>query len=164
MTSTQKITKLWQNHIANFLIIMAMIILGVWLNLVRPVWLKPPLFIYMPLMYSLLPLAWLPVLAISSRFRIISRLRRLLIGILLLMGNCFWFMVIGPLFGPELPYLGANGELNCHSTALPQTPSGYICEHRFQSSDSEYVVTYEFEMLENLPFMLLREQKYISAR
>ena len=164
MTTTQKKPKKIQKRIVSLLTIVIIILLGIWLDLTRPIWLKPPLFIYMPIMYALLPLAWLPVLAISTRFRLISGLSRLLIGIVFLIGNCFWFTLTAPRLMPELPYLGVNGELSCHSTALPQTPSDYTCENHIESSDGEYVVIYEFELLDNLPFMLLKEQKQILTR
>lgn len=119
MASTQGSAERRRNRILSLLIVLAMSSLGVWLDLARPVWLRPPLLAYTPALYSLLPLAWLPALAICAKFRLINgRLFLLLISVGLLMGNCFWFTLTAPRTTPELPYLGAKGELSCYSTTL----------------------------------------------
>jgi hypothetical protein len=46
-------------------------------------------------------------------------------------------------------------------TTLPRAASGYVCEHRFDSSDVQYML-YEFEMREVPPVMLLKAHRSVS--
>jgi hypothetical protein len=161
---TQPLASGQQLPIRQFLVLLFIAMLamsaGIWLDLVRPIWLGPPLFVYMPLVYVLLPLVWLPVLIFSSLWRRVGTWRVLaLLVVFGILANCFWFTLTAPRTTPELPYLGSNGELRCRYELLSQMQRQYICDFSFQSSDIEHV-TYVFETLEGLPLMRLVRMQY----
>src|SRR6185503_14095966 len=112
ITSSPGSTRPRPNPRLSLLMIVASFSLGIWFDLARPLWPRPPLFVLMPAVYALLPLAWLPALVVCALFRILNLRLLVLTGVVLLMGNCFWFVLTAPRTTPELPYLGANGELN----------------------------------------------------
>ena len=128
------------------------------LSVIRPIWFAPPLFIYTPLIYAVLPFAWLLIFVFINRLRLIRSCS--LIMLLVIFGflmQCAAWLLISPPISPELSYLGANGELRCHDETSPSGLPKYICEYSLRLSDIP-VRTYEFVPVGRLPFMILMKR------
>lgn len=154
-------TRLWPAGVPVWLWLAASLSAGIWLDLARPIWLKPSVFNFVPAIHALLPLAWLPAMARFARLGASRGRLPVWIAAAFLAGNGLWCILVSPRTASELPYLGANGKLSCHAGDLPQTPGAYQCEHRFESSTAQ-CIAHAFRLLEKLPFMLLVEQDVIS--
>jgi hypothetical protein len=129
--------------------------IGTVLDVTRPLWFGPPLLVYTPLAYALLPWVWLPILLTCVLLRRIRGWKPLLLVLILgLLFGCFWSAIVGPRTGPELPYLGANGTFLCRDEPSAGGLDHYVCEHRFSSSDV-VAVTYTFSRLSPLPLVAL---------
>jgi hypothetical protein len=128
----------------------------------RPIWFGPPLHIYTPLAYALLPLIWLPVLILGAVLGIVRSWKLvLLLFILGALFTCAWWALTGPRTGPEVPYLGANGDLTCQYEPSAQSQRRFICEHHISSSDVS-TVRYVFVVPGRLPFLILAERETLS--
>ena len=134
------------------------------LNATKPVWLSPPLFAYTPLVYIILALAWLPLLYFALT-HLMGR-RKLLVLVLVLLTTCGqWFCWAS--IAPRRQVLelfpgGAFSERRCEITSPDQGKTHYSCELRVSSSDrpDEWILTQEFAVWDNLPFMWLLESDF----
>lgn len=134
------------------------LVAGVQLGIKRPLWFKPPLFPVTPLFYLLLSFIWIPAGAYIARKGVVQgRVRLMAAAVFGLIFACLLLLLLYPLVGPELPTLGATGELECAYETAADGSREYFCTHQFQVNDVSGISSYRFRAPRGAPWLLLVE-------
>ena len=141
---------------------LVMLVVGVYLNATKPLWLAPPGFEYTPLVYAALAFAWLPLLAVGMA-RLMTHRRAMLVLLLVLIAGGQWFCWASVAPHREIlemtAWMSAMTTRRCAYTGQTQ----YACETRMASSDSPqvWVLTQKFTAWPGWPLMWLDESHFV---
>jgi hypothetical protein len=128
-------------------VILAVLAIGIALNLWRPIWLAPPRLELSSLLYPLLALAWVPVLAACALLRPVGPRRPvfnlILLGLLATLG--------ASLLAPPGPSGSLFAPLDCQSEPLAGNRVRYTCK----ADRMVLVTTYVLEGPAGWPFVWL---------
>jgi hypothetical protein len=141
------------------------LVVGLWLNSTKPIWLAPPLFVYTPVLYIVLMLAWLPLLYLALA-HLMGRKRWLVLLLMGLIACGQWFcwasiaprQQIAELFGDTSVF----SQRQCEYTSAKSGETFYTCELRVGSSDDpkEQILRQRFRAWDGLPLMWLVDSTF----
>jgi hypothetical protein len=142
-----------------------MLAIGLWLNVTKPVWLAPPLFVYTPFIYVVLAYAWL-LLLYYVLAHLMGHKKGLVLFLVLLIAVGQWFCWAS--LAPRKQIVELVGDVStfsrrqCEYTSPEPGKTNYVCELRMGSSDDprEWVLAQRVDVWTGWPFMGLVESDF----
>ena len=135
--------------------VVAVMLVGMGLMALWPVWLAPPLLAYTPVIYLALALAWLPTLIICALLRPTGERHGV---VLLIVIGIFGLFVVLALVGPNGGVLGIMPS-DCQREVIQQGTIRYTCKQPILRAYVQYV----FEGSQGSPFARLVETRLVST-